>query len=146
MRKILSIIIVIISAAVSLAAQTKPVRRQHSEATTVAAKQVAEEIEVGSGALYPRTSYSYPVEDFKPGVVRVGPRTTYLKEGLTIDEVVRFLGKPFSISERTQNNTVVKMYSFQRGEGKMLIAEFENDVLMRSWLETHDNLVVQATR
>jgi outer membrane protein assembly factor BamE (lipoprotein component of BamABCDE complex) len=146
MRKILSVIILIMSAVVSLSAQTKQVRRHHSAATNVVSKQVAKEIEVGNGAFYPRTSYSYPVEDFKPGVVRVGPRTTYLKEGLTIDEVVRFLGKPFSISERTQNNTIVKMYSFRRGEGQLLIAEFENNVLVRSWLETHDNLVVQTRR
>ena len=146
MRKTLSIIIVIMSAAVSLAAQTKQVRRHHSEATGVSSSQDAKTSGGDNDASYPRTSYSYPVEDFKPGVVRVGPRTTYLKEGLTIAEVVRFLGKPFAISERTQNNTIVKMYSFQRGEGRMLIAEFENDVLMRSWLETHDNLVVQAHR
>ena len=145
MRKILSIIIVIMSAVVSLNAQTKQVRRHHSRATNVVSIQLAKEIEPGNGAFY-GTSYSYPVEDFKPGVVRVGPRTTYLKEGLTIGEVVRFLGKPFSISERTQNNTIVKVYSFRRGEGQLLIAEFENNVLVRSWLETHDNLVVQATR
>jgi hypothetical protein len=46
-------------------------------------------------------SYSYPADEFKPGVVQVGPRTTYLKEGLTTEEVVRLLGKPSAISERT---------------------------------------------
>jgi hypothetical protein len=136
MRKTLSMVVVIMSAVVSLTAQTREVRGHRLEAPNVESKQGAHENEVGNGAFYPRTSYRYPVEDFKPGVVRVGPRTTYLKEGLTINEVVRFLGKPFSISERTQNNTIVKM----------LIAEFENNVLVRSWLETHDNLVVQATR
>lgn len=130
MRKIPGIVIVIMLALISVAAQRG----------SFSPKESSED----NGAFYPRTSYRYPVEDFKPGVVRVGPRTTYLKEGLTIAEVVRFLGKPFSISERTQNNTIVKMYSFQRGEGRMLIVEFENNVLVRSWLETHDNLVVRA--
>ena len=130
MGKIPGIVIVIMLALISVAAQRG----------SFSPKESSED----NGAFYPRTSYRYPVEDFKPGVVRVGPRTTYLKEGLTIAEVVRFLGKPFSISERTQNNTIVKMYSFQRGEGRMLIVEFENNVLVRSWLETHDNLVVRA--
>ena len=130
MRKIPGIVIVIMLALISVAAQRG----------SFSPKESSED----NGAFYPRTSYRYPVEDFKPGVVRVGPRTTYLKEGLTIAEVVRFLGKPFSISERTQNNTIVKMYSFHRGEGRMLIVEFENNVLVRSWLETHDNLVVRA--
>ena len=79
MRKVFSIIIVITSAVMSISAQTKLERRHHSEAISRAAKTDTRVSEVGNGAFYPRTSYNYPLEDFKPGVVRVGPRTTYLK-------------------------------------------------------------------
>jgi hypothetical protein len=95
---------------------------------------------------FPRTSYSYAVEGFKPGVVRVGPRTTYLKEGLSSEEVVRLLGKPVSISERNDKGVVVTTYEFQRGEGRMLIAEFENGLLVRSRTESRDEQPVQADR
>ena len=94
--------------------------------------------EPGNGLAFPHTAFSYPVEDFKPGVVRVGPRTTYLKDGLRIDEVVRLLGKPLSISERNEQNVIVKTYVFQRGEGQVLIAEFENGLLARSRTELRD--------
>jgi outer membrane protein assembly factor BamE (lipoprotein component of BamABCDE complex) len=83
-------------------------------------------------AFAPSTSFSYSGEDFKPGVVQVGPRTTYLKEGLTTDEVVRLLGKPATISERTDNGVVVTIYEFARSENRVLVAEFEKGALVRS--------------
>jgi len=138
MRKIFSIFIVIIAANASLSAQTKTTRRHHAAATSVTAKVDVKATEAGNGISFPHTAFSYPVEDFKPGVVRVGPRTTYLKEGLRIDEVVRLLGKPLSISERTQGTVIVKTYVFQRGEGQVLIAEFENGLLARSRTELRD--------
>ena len=131
MRKISSVVIVIICVMFSVSGQTRTDRRQHLEANE---------------ASYPRTSYSYPVEDFKPGVVRVGPRTTYLKEGLRTDEVIKLLGKPVSISERNADGLVVTIYAFQRGEGRILIAEFLGGVLVRSWIETRDEQVVKADR
>jgi hypothetical protein len=100
--------------------------------------------EVGNGAFYPRTSYSYPLEDFKPGVVRVGPRTTYLKDGLRIDEVIRLVGKPLSITERTEQNVSLKIYVFQRGEGQVLIAEFEHGLLVRSSTQLREVQPAQA--
>jgi hypothetical protein len=138
MRKIFSIFIVIAAANASLSAQTKPSRRHHAAATAITAKVDAKATEAGNGISFPHTAFSYPVEDFKPGVVRVGPRTTYLKDGLRIDEVVRLLGKPLSISKRTQENVIVKTYVFQRGEGQVLIAEFENGLLARSRTELRD--------
>lgn len=146
MRKILSITVVIASAAISLAAQTKLERRHHSEAISMASKTDTRVSEVGNGAFYPRTSYSYPLEDFKTGVVRVGPRTTYLKNGLSIDEVIRLLGKPLSITERTEQNVSLKLYVFQRGEGQVLIAEFENGLLARSCSELREAHPAQADR
>ena len=138
MRKIFSIFIVIAAANTLLSGQTNPRRRHHASATSVTAKVDAKATEAGNGIYFPHTAFSYPVEDFKPGVVRVGPRTTYLKDGLRIDEVIRLLGKPLSISERNQRHVIVKTYVFQRGEGQVLIAEFENGLLARSRTELRD--------
>lgn len=102
--------------------------------------------EAGNGVFYPHTSYRYPIQDFKPGVVRVGPRTTYLKDGFRIDEVVRLLGKPLSISVRSERNIVVQVYAFQRGEGRVLVSEFENGLLVRSRIESRDEQQAQADR
>jgi hypothetical protein len=142
MRKISNVVIVVICVMFSVSGQTRTDRGQHLEASAKLQMDAAA-IDVAS---YPRTSYSYPVEDFKPGVVRVGPRTTYLKEGLRTDEVVKLLGKPVSISERNADGLVVTIYAFQRGEGRILIAEFLGGVLVRSWIETRDEQVVKADR
>lgn len=130
MRKVLSILVVIMAATVCVSAQARRAQTRFSEDKGAALKldQPASEPE----AFHARTSYSYPVDDFKPGVVRVGPRTTYLKEGLRTDEVVRLLGKPASISERSENDVVILTYEFRRGEGHILIAEFVDGVLVRS--------------
>ena len=145
MRKVFSIIIVITSAVISISAQTKLERRHHSEVINTASKTDTSVSEVGNGAFY-RTSYNYPLEDFKPGVVRVGPRTTYLKDGLRIDEVIRLLGKPLSITERIEQNASLKVYIFQRSEGQVLIAEFENGLLVRSYRELRETQPAQADR
>jgi hypothetical protein len=70
------------------------------------------------------------------GVVHLGPRTTYLKEGLKTEEVVRLLGAPSSISDRKEAARIVSTYEFQRGEGRVLIAEFVGGVLVSSRIET----------
>lgn len=141
MRKISSVVIVVICVMFSVSGQTRMDRGRHLEASAKLQPDVA-----ADAASYPRTSYSYPVEDFKPGVVKVGPRTTYLKEGLRTDEVVKLLGKPVSISERNADGVVVTIYAFQRGEERILIAEFVGGVLVRSWIETRDEQVVRADR
>ena len=142
MQKVLGIVIVVMAAMVCVAAQTKQdgVRYTGHNGTTLKINAPATEID----AFYPHTSYSYPVEDFKPGVVQVGPRTTYLKEGLRADEVIRLLGKPARISERTENDVVITTYEFHRGEGRILIAEFVSDILVRSRLEARVENAVQA--
>ena len=144
MKKVLGVMIVIMTAMVCVSAQTRQGRirfTEHDE-TVLNVKVPAKEPD----AFYPHTSYSYPVEDFKPGVVQVGPRTTYLKEGLRTDEVVRLLGKPASVSERSENDVVITTYEFQRGEGRILIAEFVSNLLVRSRLETRVEHPVQADR
>lgn len=144
MRKVLSIMVVMMAAMICVSAQTRHDRTRYSEDKSATLKLDISLTE--AEAFYPHTSYSYPVEDFKPGVVRVGPRTTYLKEGLRTDEVVRVLGNPTSISERTENDIVITTYEFQRGEGHLLIAEFVNGVLVRSRTETRDAQTMQADR
>jgi hypothetical protein len=70
------------------------------------------------------------------GVVHLGPRTTYLKEGLKTREVVKLLGEPSAVSQRMEAGRAVSTYEFQRGEGRVLIAEFVGDALVSSRTET----------
>lgn len=75
----------------------------------------------------------------KPGVVQLGPRTTYLKEGLTTEEVLRVMGRPTTAgSERNEQGSIVTSYEFSRGDGRVLIAEFIDNALVRSRTETHE--------
>ena len=146
MRKLLSLIMVVTGAVVSVSAQAPQERKQFVEDKIVSLRvEKVPTAEVGDN-FFPHTSYSYPVDDFKPGVVLVGPRTTYLKEGLRTDEVIRLLGKPVSISERSEKDVVVAIYEFQRGEGRVLIAEFENGLLVRSRTESREEKSSQADR
>jgi len=140
MGKALSIVIVIVAAVVSISAQGKREGIRFADDKGAPLKLDTTKTE----AYFPGTSYSYPVENFKPGVVQVGPRTTYLKEGLRTDEVIRLLGNLSSISEPTENDVIITIYQFERGEGRTLIAEFVGGALVRSWLETPREHPAQA--
>ena len=72
----------------------------------------------------------------RAGIVRVGPSTTYLKEGFSLEEVLRLLGEPAAISERRDGNEFISTYEFPRGQNRFLIAEFVNGALVRSRTET----------
>ena len=144
MRKVLSVVVVLMTALVCVSAQTRQERPRYAEEKRASLKVVKPAAE--AEAFAPGTSFSYSADEFQPGVVRVGPRTTYLKEGLRTDEVVRLLGKPISISERTENDIVVTTYEFQRSEGHILIAEFVSGVLVRSRTEMRDAQTMQADR
>jgi hypothetical protein len=147
MRKVLSLAIVIMSAMVSAAAQTERDPKGSFETRPVTAKvdmratRTSDEDE----SLVRQTSYSYPADEFKPGVVQVGPRTTYLKEGFSTEEVIRLLGMPTAVSERNVKDVVVAIYEFPRGEDRVLIAEFVKGVLIRSAMETRGQ-IAQADR
>jgi hypothetical protein len=71
-----------------------------------------------------------------PRIISVGPRTTYLKEGLSTEDVVKLLGQPGEVSEREERGTKIVSYVFQRGEGRFLVAEFVGGFLVRSRVET----------
>lgn len=137
MRNFLSLVIVIMCAMVGVAAQTKRYPMGALESKNVRNKidQAPAETTDEDASLVRQTSYSYPADEFKPGVVQVGPRTTYLKEGLSTEEVVRLLGQPSAISERRENAVVVTIYEFPRSEGRVLIAEFVKNALVRFSLE-----------
>ena len=74
----------------------------------------------------------------KIGVVRVGPSTTFLKQGLSTEEVVRLLGEPTTISESGKGNGAIT-YEFPRSEGRILVAEFVKGSLVSSRTETRTN-------
>jgi hypothetical protein len=129
MRKILAIALLTLATGIGVSAQTQKnhvANRNEALKASVVAEPVA------------ATSFSYPVDDFKPGVVRVGPPTTYLKEGLSVAQVIRLLGKPQEVSQRTENGIAIAIYEFRRGEGRVLVAEFERGLLVRSRTETRD--------
>ena len=70
--------------------------------------------------------------------IRVGPPTTYLKEGLTAEQVLRVLGEPIGVSEREEQGVTIKTLYFQRGANRVLVAEFVNDALVSSRTDTRD--------
>lgn len=78
-----------------------------------------------------------------PGVLRLGPSRTYLRSGLSTDDVVRFLGQPASVSEEQEGNTRLTIYRFPRGEGRVIVAEFSNGALIRSRTEIGPELTTR---
>ena len=72
----------------------------------------------------------------RPAVIRVGPSTTYLKAGLTTAEVIRLLGEPVAMRERTDNGVKVVTYEFARSGQRVLVADFINDALITSRTES----------
>jgi hypothetical protein len=73
--------------------------------------------------------------------IRVGPPTTYLKEGLTDEQVLRILGEPIAVSKREVRGIFIETYEFQRGANRILVAEFVKGALVSSRTETRDTLV-----
>lgn len=76
--------------------------------------------------------------------IRIGPPTTYLKEGLTSEEVVRILGNPLTVSERDELGIVIETYEFKRGAKRVLIAEFVRGSLVSSRTENRESMVQSA--
>jgi hypothetical protein len=50
------------------------------------------------------------------------------------------------MSERTENDVVIATYEFERGEGRVLIAEFEGGLLVRSRVEMRDEPTAPEAR
>jgi hypothetical protein len=105
-------------------------------AAAVSARPVA-----GEGANVKEKSASRRSEDESQRaarVLRVGPSTTYLKNGLSLNEVVMLLGKPASRSERLAGDVRLTTCVFPRSEGRVLVAEFENGLLVASRTEIQE--------
>jgi hypothetical protein len=90
---------------------------------------------IDQGALSPRANSTYASGFVRPGVVHLGAPTTYLQQGLSTREVVRLLGEPVAISERQDEGSVVTTYEFTRSEGRVIVADFMGDKLVRSRTE-----------
>jgi hypothetical protein len=141
MQKVLGVVIISLAAMVCVSAQTTQERTKYAEEKGAISRLG---IPATTETFFPGTSYNYSADDFKPGVVKVGPRTIYLKEGLRTDEVVRLLGKPTSTSERTESELVITTYEFKRADGHFLMAEFVSGVLVRSWTEIRETQTTLA--
>ena len=72
----------------------------------------------------------------KAGVVRVGPSTTYLKAGLSLEEVLSLLGEPIAVFDRHSGNQFATTYQFPRDQNRLLIAEFVNGTLISYTIQT----------
>jgi hypothetical protein len=72
----------------------------------------------------------------RKGVVHVGPRSTYLKEGLSREEVVSLLGAPTSILQSKRDGRSVIVYEFERTGDRVFVAEFVDGSLIASRTET----------
>jgi len=91
--------------------------------------------DIHQGALSMRQDSNYASGFVRPGVVHLGAPSTYLQEGLSTSEVVRLLGEPTAISERQDEGSMIKTYEFTRGEGRVVVADFIGDKLVRSRTE-----------
>lgn len=127
MSKIILLVVIIMGALAGVSAQTP-------EQT----KGISEQRQNEKSVSFWRVSHN---PGSRPtGVLRLGPPTTYLKEGLRTEEVLRLLGQPGSISQRDDKGVIVTTYEFPRGEGRILIAEFVSDALVRSRVETREQI------
>lgn len=113
MKKLVSLSALIIFSAVAVCAQEAHIKRADTRGKEKSSEKAS-----------PRAAR----------VLQLGPSTTYLKDGLSIDEVIRFLGRPTSVSERQNGDSLLATYTFPRSPGRVLVAEFEAGLLVRSCL------------
>jgi hypothetical protein len=142
MSKVLCLVIAIVAAGASVSAQTEATTKKsfQVESNSLRIARNASNESAEEAAVIRETAYRYPADEFKPGVVKVGPRTTYLKEGLSTAEVVRLLGKPAAVSERSERDVLTTIFEFPRSEGQVLIAEFVKDKLVRATLAAREQV------
>jgi hypothetical protein len=125
MKKVFILISFILLSAMAVSAQTTKSEHANSRASRDAKKTL-------TGNKNVRAS--------DPRVLKLGTSTTYLNNGLSIYDVLRVLGQPTSVSERQDGELQLATYTFPRSEGRVLIAEFENGVLMSSRMETTEEV------
>lgn len=129
MQKVLAIVAFILLSSLTVAAQTADEQVKLSDGQRVEfAKRVETERTINAPA-------SLTAEVVDGRVLRIGPTTTYLKNGLSKDEVVRILGKPSFVLERWEGKRFLATYTFKRSSGRLFVAEFEDGLLVRSRTE-----------
>jgi hypothetical protein len=130
MNYVVEILIALLLAVTSISAQTKA---------------ASGDVELSGSSYSNGTSSKHSIErkDATPGVIKVGPTMTYLKNGLSINEVTRLLGKPVYVSERKEWNGLISTYIFRRGEDRFVVAEFAKGILKRSSVKTGEDLPVE---
>jgi len=138
MKNLFLILAIILTSAVAAAAQAD--LKRNSGGRTAGQSNYTAPRRGGANSLRSATYRRGGRNSLMTGVLRLGPRTTYLSEGLTAWEVERFLGQPSSVSERREGTRTITTRVFPRGEGHVLVAEFVDDVLVGSRLETFKNL------
>lgn len=139
MQKFVIITLFVLISSVTVAAQTAAEQVPLSETKQVGFAQRVEAVrkmDAPAAPILNAGAKRRQVERIVDGrVLRLGPTTTYLKNGLSADEVIRLLGKPASISERRDGNRLLIIYTFPRSDGRLFIAEFENGLLVNSRTE-----------
>lgn len=80
------------------------------------------------------------VRRYDPRVLKLGPSTTFLSNGFSVEEVLKVLGEPAAVSQHEDGELKTATYTFPRSEGRVLVAEFENGILVRSRTETAEAL------
>ena len=117
MKKVFGLFAIILLSALAVSAQTK-----------VKTEAGARSLEETKGTVAVKKS----ARKNDPRILRVGPSSTYLKNGLSIDDVLGVLGEPLSSTERQDGQILLTTYLFQRSEDRILVAEFENGLLVSS--------------
>jgi hypothetical protein len=98
------------------------------------------QVDDGNASLFQKTSFSTERRRaFTSSVITLGPRKTYLKNGLTADEVVRLLGQPLNVHHSMDGTAV---YMFQRGQNRVLIADFVDSILVDSRIESSRHIAL----
>jgi hypothetical protein len=82
------------------------------------------EADQNAAKLNSSSTSSYTAGYVRHKVLQLGPRTTYLQEGMKQDEAVWLLGEPLSITTRNTEDGLVSVYEFRRSNARTLIAEF----------------------
>ena len=157
MRRLLSVLAAVLLGATTAAAQTEGDLKQHFEGRHVTPKidvpatkdgvnvypESARPLEYsGHAAKLKRRGATTPPASVRR-VVSVGPRTTFLKEGLSESEVLWLLGSP-SLTLRAAGGPSSVTHEFPRGEGRVLVAEFKDGVLVSSRTEARGQAVSAA--
>lgn len=127
MKKIFIVSAIILLSAIAASAQSK------AKTGKPALVRNKEEVQIALAA-----SRNVRKEDAR--VLRLGPSTTYLAKGLSVGDVIRAMGNPTSVSEEQEGDTRRATYIFPRSGDHVIVAKFENGLLVSSDTKTAEEL------